>query len=63
MAPYYPEFDVKHETDIRCGRSAELAAGRTQTATILAGTSGAFRTRSLPVDLSFTIPQPVCLCG
>lgn len=56
MAPFNLEIDVKNQTDIRCGRSAELAARRTQTATILAGTSGAFRTRSLP-DVSYALSK------
>lgn len=51
MEPQLPEFDRKYETDIRCGRSAEKSAKKTQTATIIAGTSGSFVVDALHADV------------
>ncbi|CAI6303570.1 unnamed protein product [Periconia digitata] len=41
-APVYGAFDTSYVTDIRCGRSAHLAASKTLTADILAGSEVGF---------------------
>jgi len=48
--PQIPKLNENYEVNLRCGRGAEKAANRTQTAVIVAGTEVGFRIAALQVS-------------